>query len=192
MISGRIRTAAFRVQILRRERSNWCVGLRSIPALIVTFWTVHGILFLTVIIEILTKLLNGHWLGDYTSGVGGSGLDGLMLSHKIVIEEVNANHGFVVLQLLGESISQAHKAPHIHPHGEVLALYMAGADVVKIRRATDLLYIGTDYDIVAVFILTVNLHKTAMIDALRAECTTDSKEVCTVAVCANLDALSQA
>jgi hypothetical protein len=45
---------------------------------------------------------------------------------KVVVHKVQGNRRFVVLYLLAESVCQASKSAHGHPHGQVLALHEAG------------------------------------------------------------------
>lgn len=43
----------------------------------------------------------------------------------------------MVVDLLRETIRQASEAPHIHPHREILAFHVAGADVLRVGIADD-------------------------------------------------------
>src|SRR5260370_10116116 len=46
---------------------------------------------------------------------------------------MKGNCGLQVLEALGETIRQAGKSPHRHPHGQILALHMACGNVIRIR-----------------------------------------------------------
>ena len=59
-----------------------------------------------------------------------------MNATEIVIREVQGDGGFQVRQLLAERIGESGKAPHLHPHGQVLPLDKAGRDVVRIGIAS--------------------------------------------------------
>ena len=49
-----------------------------------------------------------------------------MHPHEVVVHEVEREHVQVVFRLLGEAIGQTGEASHPHPHGQVLALNVAG------------------------------------------------------------------
>ena len=51
-----------------------------------------------------------------------------MDSAKVVMDEVDSAREAVIFHLLREGICEARKAPHLHPHREVLALFMACRD----------------------------------------------------------------
>ena len=67
-----------------------------------------------------------------------------MLAHEIIVREVKANSRAVVLSLLAESIGQARKAAHPHPHGQVLAFYKAGLNVLLIGITRHNVALGSD------------------------------------------------
>ena len=52
----------------------------------------------------------------------------------------------VHLDLLAEAVGQAGEPAHVHPHGEVLPLDVAGADVLRVRVAGDRLGDGAEAD----------------------------------------------
>jgi len=58
-----------------------------------------------------------------------------MNSHEVVVHVKQRQHSYVILNLLAEGIRQASEAPHVHPHVKVLALDIAGADVLWVRVA---------------------------------------------------------
>src|SRR5436190_17719510 len=58
-----------------------------------------------------------------------------MNAAKIVMHVVQRDRGDVILDFLREGIRQTSEAAHLHTHGEILALYVAGADVLRIRIA---------------------------------------------------------
>ena len=62
---------------------------------------------------------------------------GLVYPAEIVMHEVQGDGVLVVLQLLGEGIGQPGKPAAAHAQGEVLALNVAGGDVLAIRRPLD-------------------------------------------------------
>ena len=58
-----------------------------------------------------------------------------MHSAKVVVHKVKGYSSGEVVYLLGERICEPRKAAHLHPHGEVLALYVASGDVFWVRFA---------------------------------------------------------
>jgi hypothetical protein len=54
---------------------------------------------------------------------------------KIVVREMQAERGPVVLPLLREAIRQSRESPHLHSHGEVLAFDNRGANAARIGIA---------------------------------------------------------
>ena len=54
---------------------------------------------------------------------------------EIVVHIVDRERCYVVLDFLRVSICQARVSAHLHPHGQVLALDKAGADVLRVRIA---------------------------------------------------------
>src|SRR5689334_7254203 len=61
----------------------------------------------------------------------------LMYAGEIVPHVEQGYLILMVLNLLGESIRQPGESAHLHPHGEVLTLNIAGADVLRIGIAAD-------------------------------------------------------
>jgi hypothetical protein len=59
-----------------------------------------------------------------------------MNTAKIVIREVQGDSGFQVRQLFAERIREPRKAPKLHSHGQVLPLYKAGRNMLRIRIAS--------------------------------------------------------
>jgi hypothetical protein len=57
---------------------------------------------------------------------------------------VQSNRIGVIIQLLAESIGQPRKAPHVHPHCQVLALNVAGRDVLLVGIANHDLALAAD------------------------------------------------
>ena len=60
-----------------------------------------------------------------------------MQAHKIVVREMQRNCRLQVFKFLAESICEASKAPHAHPHGQVLTLNHTGRDVGMIGGSSD-------------------------------------------------------
>lgn len=60
-----------------------------------------------------------------------------MNSAEIVVHSVKRNRACVVLDFLGESICQPSESPHCHPHREILAINVAGRDMLRVRVAHD-------------------------------------------------------
>ena len=50
----------------------------------------------------------------------------------------------MVLEFLGEAVSQAGEAAHVHPHGQVRPLDVRGADVRRVGGTFNTLLAGTD------------------------------------------------
>ena len=59
-----------------------------------------------------------------------------MYAAEVVVSEVQRDGGFQVRQLFAESVRQARESADRHSHGEVLALYVASRDVVRVRVAS--------------------------------------------------------
>jgi len=57
---------------------------------------------------------------------------GLMDTPEVVIHEVERHSIAQVFNLFAESVSKASKPAHSHPHGQVLALYEASANVSRV------------------------------------------------------------
>ena len=45
-------------------------------------------------------------------------------SAKVLVHVMQRNHVAMIVDFLAESIGQASKAAHLHPHGEVLTLHV--------------------------------------------------------------------
>ena len=60
-----------------------------------------------------------------------------MNSHEVIICKIEGKGGVVIRPLLAEGICQAGEPPNLHSHGEVLALDVAGANLVGIRLSDD-------------------------------------------------------
>jgi hypothetical protein len=56
-------------------------------------------------------------------------------SSEIVVDRMDRNHSHVILNLLAETICQSGKAPHAHPHCQIVAFHVGRADVLGIRIA---------------------------------------------------------
>jgi len=65
-------------------------------------------------------------------------------ANEVVVHEMKRDGCDVMLDSLGETICEASKAAHVHPHGEVLALHVGRADVLGIGLASDFLALATD------------------------------------------------
>src|SRR6185312_14307073 len=82
-------------------------------------------------------LLNSQQFGDRPAMVGnarfhcGSDPQLSMNAAKVVVRKVQSDSGFEVFELLGKPIRKSRQSPHIHPHREVLALHIAGGDVLR-------------------------------------------------------------
>jgi hypothetical protein len=77
----------------------------------------------------------------HTSSHGGRDFERLMDAHKIVEHHVQADRRNVMVQILRERVREGRKAAHVHPHRQVLALNLAGADVPFIRLARDRVFL---------------------------------------------------
>ena len=56
-------------------------------------------------------------------------------SSEIVVDRMDRNHSHVILNLLAVTICQSGKAPHAHPHCQIVAFHVGRADVLGIRIA---------------------------------------------------------
>src|SRR5882757_2801257 len=59
----------------------------------------------------------------------------LMYSREVVVHVKQSDHRDVVFDLLAERIRQPGEAAHIHPHVEILSLYIARGNMGMIRVA---------------------------------------------------------
>src|SRR5258708_20684598 len=55
-----------------------------------------------------------------------------MNATEIVIREVQRNSSFQVRELLAESVGQPRESAHLHSHGQVLSLYKAGRNLIRV------------------------------------------------------------
>jgi hypothetical protein len=67
-----------------------------------------------------------------------------VLAHEIIMREMQPDRRAVVLCLLAESIGQARKPAHPHPHGEVLPFHKAGRNVLLIGITGHNVALGSD------------------------------------------------
>src|ERR1039458_8660343 len=100
-----------------------------------------------------------------------SNSQGLMNPSEVVVHVKQGDHCDMIFEFLAEGVSQASKAPHIHPHVQVLALDVAGADVFGIWRADDIYAFGPKTLRRAVALLSfriasVNFHQLRVINVL--------------------------
>ena len=63
---------------------------------------------------------------------------------KVIVHEVQCYGVFQVLDLLAETVGQAGKATHPHPHGEILALHVARGDLGHVGGPHNTALVGTD------------------------------------------------
>src|SRR5882672_8426706 len=75
-----------------------------------------------------------------------AGAESLVLPTEVVVGEVQRDRGGVVVDLLAESIGQAGKAPHPHPHREIGTLDVRRAYVLRVGVAGDPLPDAPDTD----------------------------------------------
>lgn len=61
-----------------------------------------------------------------------------MDSGEIVVHRVDRDHRRVVLNLLAETICQSSKAPHAHPHRQIVTFHVGRADMLGIGIAAKL------------------------------------------------------
>lgn len=116
----------------------------------------------------------------------------LVDANEVAVHEMKGDGVGVIVDLLGETICQASEAAHVHPHGEVLALYIAGADMFGIGIPADSFHVAADADCgrVSRFILygsTINLVQLGII-AVHSECPFDGLKVCLVSIGCDLNA----
>src|ERR1017187_556284 len=119
----------------------------------------------------------------------------LMHTREIVAHVKQRNHRDVVVQLFAERIRQASKAPHVHPHVEILALHEAGRDVILIRVADNFHALGSKTLCGAVAFLSLgivaeNLHQLCVIDLISKR-VRHGKQVHLMAVRGQLDSVRQ-
>src|SRR5438552_14782632 len=109
---------------------------------------------------------------------------GLMNPAEIVVHVMKRNGVLQILQLLAETVSQSCEAAHRHTHGKILALNVAGRNVVSIWRpdnnslASAYAYCGTVSDL-GVSGRAVYLLKLSIVNVL-------SKDFCDTAQISNV------
>src|ERR1700722_5078595 len=62
------------------------------------------------------KLRKLPYVVSQASGPRRGDSDALVYAAKIIVDKVNGERGFVVLQALGKSIGEARETAHLHPH----------------------------------------------------------------------------
>jgi hypothetical protein len=62
-------------------------------------------------------------------------------SHEVVIGKVQGKCGVMILPLFAESVRQSSESANLHTHGQVLALDMAGANLIRVGIADDWYYL---------------------------------------------------
>ena len=68
-----------------------------------------------------------------------------MDANEVVIGEVQGKRSVVVLPLLAESIGQPGESANLHPHGEVLSLYVRRANLVRVGLPDDWDHLRCDH-----------------------------------------------
>ena len=127
----------------------------------------------------------------------GSNAERLMDPRKVVIHVVERHGVYVVLNLLAERIRQASKPAHTHSHREILALDIAGGNMLRIGRAeNDLLFsahtLRGAVPLVAFGSVGVILHKLGEVDSILEQRIGNGLQVHVVAVRGELHAIRQA
>lgn len=84
------------------------------------------------VVNQLDGIVGGPGPPGNASRHGRGGLEGLVLAAEIVVQRPHGEAVHMVLRLLGEGVGEADEAPHAHPHGEVAAPRVAGADQVQV------------------------------------------------------------
>src|ERR1017187_6111543 len=98
--------------------------------------------------------------------------EGLYAPIEVVVHMKQRDHGNVISEFLAKGIRQARKAPYVYSHVEILPLYIAGADMVGIRRPNDSIASGPKTLRRAVAMLSfgigaVNLHQLRLVNVRR-------------------------
>src|SRR5438105_11362244 len=117
----------------------------------------------------------------------------LMDANEVVVH-VEQSHGVhVVLYLFRECVGQSGKSAHIHSHREILALNIAGADMLEVGSADyrNFVYAKTSRGAVPLFsfrIVAINLEKLSVIDfVVWAECIYYSAQIHSVSIRSQLN-----
>jgi hypothetical protein len=119
----------------------------------------------------------------------------LMNTPKVMVHVKQRDHRNVIVQLLAERIRKARKPAHLHSHVEILALDVAGRNVLLFRVAYDFHALGAQTLCGAVSglslgIVAVNLVKLGEVDAI-TESIRNGSQVHPVAVRGQLDSIRQ-
>ena len=78
------------------------------------------------------------------SGHAGSDPQRLVDAGEVVINGVDRDHSRVILNLFAETIGQSGKAPHTHPHRQIVTFHVGCAHVLGIGIATDCFHLTAD------------------------------------------------
>ena len=125
-----------------------------------------------------------------------SNAQGLRNPAEVVVHVEQRYHRDVILKLLTEGIRQSGKAPHVHPHVEILSLNVAGADVFGIGRPDNGIASGAKTLRRAVALLSLGIVA-KYFDQLRvvnlgSECIRYGGQIHLVAIRGQLDSIRQA
>ena len=162
-----------------------------LPALLVAGRTVHGEIQFAVFFEDFASFLHLHRSIQNASRDRWCRPDGLVLADHVVVQEMDSNHRCVVLYLLGEAIGQACGPPHVHSHREVLALNMAGADLIFVHVPNDCFLHDLGNDLMPLLILSVDLDQPPVVHIVLKR-STDRGDTGAVSVRAELNAVGKA
>jgi hypothetical protein len=56
---------------------------------------------------------------------------------EVIKHEIQRQHVLMIVNFLGESVGEPSESPHVHPHGKILPLNVAGGYVVPVRVANE-------------------------------------------------------
>lgn len=119
---------------------------------------------------------------------------GLVDATEIVVHEPKRDRCRVILYLLGERVGQAGEPANAHSHAKVLALYIAGTYVLRIRISAYDFHVAADAPSggVARFVFrrsAINVLRLCVIN-IRSERVLNRFQVGSVAVCSDLNSVA--
>src|ERR1017187_3699483 len=115
---------------------------------------------------------------------------------EIVGKVSKRNPRRVVLDLLGERISKSGESTDRHPNREIVALYVACVNVLRVRMTSNCVALAPKADgwaisLFAFFRDAINLHQLRIVD-VATKCSINRLDVEFQAIAGELDAISQA
>jgi len=129
-----------------------------------------------------------------TASIAGVHRNVLMNAAKVVEHIMQRNRVTVIVYFLAVAVRESRKSPHVHSHGEVLALLRASAHMLGVQDRRSQLHVATDAHCrriarVVIHRRTVNLLQHGVVN-IRTEGILHGLKIRLVSVCGDLDAVA--